>query len=209
MSGEDRNARESRTALRRLQHEMRTPLGQIIGYSEMLLEEARESSPSLVSDLEKIHRAADELLGVVDQTLKTDKKQKGSTEFRYRVAMKRTVMLHWGCMRWVERANELPDPDQLVQMLPKQNGKPVLSAHLRIGTRQPTLVCREIFMHHMTRWVFREVLPEGKGRHDAMIRDKARRVAEWVGTDPHFSHSDMWASVALSRIAGKFGVRQV
>jgi class 3 adenylate cyclase len=72
MSDEIRNARESRTALRRLQHEMRTPLGQIIGYSEMLLEEARESSPSFVSDLEKIHRAADELLGVVDQTLKTD-----------------------------------------------------------------------------------------------------------------------------------------
>jgi class 3 adenylate cyclase len=72
MSSEGRTARESRTALRRLQHEMRTPLGQIIGYSEMLLEEARGDHQDLVSDLEKIHRAAEELLGVVDQTLKID-----------------------------------------------------------------------------------------------------------------------------------------
>jgi class 3 adenylate cyclase len=72
MSREDRTARESRTALRRLQHEMRTPLGQIIGYSEMLLEEAREDHEELVPDIEKIHRAAEELLGVVDQTLKTN-----------------------------------------------------------------------------------------------------------------------------------------
>ena len=46
MGGEGRAARESRTALRRLQHEMRTPLGQIIGYSEILLEEVREDPKS-------------------------------------------------------------------------------------------------------------------------------------------------------------------
>ena len=72
MSLEDRTAPESRTALRRLQHEMRTPLGQIIGYSEMLLEEVREDHEDLVPDLEKIHRAAETLLALVDQTLKPD-----------------------------------------------------------------------------------------------------------------------------------------
>ena len=72
VSQEERSARESRTALRRLQHEMRTPLGQIIGYSEMLLEEARDEHRDLVPDLEKIHLAAEELLQVVDETLQTD-----------------------------------------------------------------------------------------------------------------------------------------
>ena len=72
MSSEGRTARESRTALRRLQHEMRTPLGQIMGYSEMLLEEARDEHEDFVPDLEKIHRAAEGLLEIVDQTLKTD-----------------------------------------------------------------------------------------------------------------------------------------
>ena len=72
MSRDDQTDRESRTALRRLQHEMRTPLGQIIGYSEMLLEEAREEHAEFVPDLERIHHAAEQLLGVVDQTLKID-----------------------------------------------------------------------------------------------------------------------------------------
>ena len=72
MSPDKQSGRESRTTLRRLQHEMRTPLGQIIGYTEMLLEEARDEHPDLVPDLEKVHRAAGELLRVVDETLRTD-----------------------------------------------------------------------------------------------------------------------------------------
>jgi len=72
MGSDDRSARDSRTALRRLQHEMRTPLGQIIGYSEMLLEEASEGHEEFVPDLEKIHLAAGGLLAVVDQTIRFD-----------------------------------------------------------------------------------------------------------------------------------------
>jgi adenylate cyclase len=72
VSSKDQMARESRAALRRLQHEMRTPIGQIIGYSEMLLEEAREDHEDFVADLEKIHGAAEGLLVVVDETLQTD-----------------------------------------------------------------------------------------------------------------------------------------
>jgi hypothetical protein len=65
-------------------------------------------------------------------------------------------------------------------------------------------------MDHQTRWVFRDVLPEsGPRRQEALAQDKVRRVAEWVGVDPHFSHADMWASVAVSRVAGKIRVTQV
>jgi sigma-B regulation protein RsbU (phosphoserine phosphatase) len=46
-----------------IDHDVRTPLNQIIGYAEMLQEEARESGqPGLVADLERIHSAARELL---------------------------------------------------------------------------------------------------------------------------------------------------
>jgi sigma-B regulation protein RsbU (phosphoserine phosphatase) len=46
-----------------LDHDVRTPLNQIIGYAEMLQDEARESGPeTVVADLERIHAAARELL---------------------------------------------------------------------------------------------------------------------------------------------------
>ena len=46
-----------------IDHDVRTPLNQIIGYAEMLQEEARDSGEAtLVPDLERIHAAARELL---------------------------------------------------------------------------------------------------------------------------------------------------
>lgn len=46
-----------------IDHDVRTPLNQIIGYAELLQEEARErGQPGLVPDLERIHGAARELL---------------------------------------------------------------------------------------------------------------------------------------------------
>jgi adenylate cyclase len=53
--------------MRRLQHDMRTPLGQILGYGEMLEEELRERDLlDLVPDLEHIRDAANTLLHLVD-----------------------------------------------------------------------------------------------------------------------------------------------
>jgi adenylate cyclase len=55
-----------RTDASLLHHEVRTPLNQIIGYTEMLQEQAEEHGPqSFVSDLQKIHTAARELLSRV------------------------------------------------------------------------------------------------------------------------------------------------
>ena len=46
-----------------LDHEVRTPLNQIIGYAEMLQEEAHErGQPTFANDLQKIHAAARQLL---------------------------------------------------------------------------------------------------------------------------------------------------
>ncbi len=61
---------EARETLRRFQHELRTPLGQIIGYSELLVDEVRDRGQhDLVDDLEKIREAARRLLGMMEETL--------------------------------------------------------------------------------------------------------------------------------------------
>ncbi len=49
-----------------LRHELRTPLNQIIGYSEMLLEDiGDDADPGLRSDIDGIHKAAYDLVGAV------------------------------------------------------------------------------------------------------------------------------------------------
>lgn len=53
---------------RSLRHELRTPLNQIIGYAEMLQEEAQEQNlPSFESDLKKIELAGRRLLDLINQ----------------------------------------------------------------------------------------------------------------------------------------------
>ena len=51
-----------------LKHDLRTPLNHIIGYCEMLLEEAQDSGQKeLITDLERIHRAGRRLLVVINE----------------------------------------------------------------------------------------------------------------------------------------------
>lgn len=50
-----------------LKHELRTPLNHIIGYCEMLIEQAQDSGPEIfLADLDRIHAAGKRLLGVID-----------------------------------------------------------------------------------------------------------------------------------------------
>lgn len=53
-----------------LRHNLRTPLNQIIGYTELLTEDAREANlTAFVADLEKIHKAAHNLLALLNTAL--------------------------------------------------------------------------------------------------------------------------------------------
>ncbi len=53
-----------------LRHELRTPMNHIIGYSEMLIEEASDGgAPTYVPDLQKIHTAGEHLLGLINDLL--------------------------------------------------------------------------------------------------------------------------------------------
>jgi DNA-binding response OmpR family regulator len=59
--------------MRRFQHEVRTPLGQIIGYSELLEEELEDRGQAdLAPDLQRIRSAAQRLLDLVDGKLRSE-----------------------------------------------------------------------------------------------------------------------------------------
>lgn len=56
--------------LKRLRHDLRTPLNQIIGYSEMLLEAVAESGPKvLFDDLQRLLHQGNDILGLLNEAL--------------------------------------------------------------------------------------------------------------------------------------------
>ena len=72
MSSSDALLRAQQT-MRRFQHEVRTPLGQIIGYSELLEEELEDrGQEDLAPDLQRIRNAAKRLLDLVDGKLQAE-----------------------------------------------------------------------------------------------------------------------------------------
>jgi signal transduction histidine kinase/CheY-like chemotaxis protein len=67
--------------LANMSHELRTPLNAIIGYSEILQEDALESSQTrFVPDLQKIHAAGKHLLALVNDILDLSKIEAGQME---------------------------------------------------------------------------------------------------------------------------------
>jgi sigma-B regulation protein RsbU (phosphoserine phosphatase) len=67
------DSHSSPDAASQLRHDLRTPVNHIIGYSEMLLEDAEEcGNESSASDLKKIRSAAHELLGLINTRLSAD-----------------------------------------------------------------------------------------------------------------------------------------
>ena len=56
--------------LANLRHDLRNPIGQVLGYGEMVMDDLRDlERPDLVADIEKIHAAGKRLLALVDERL--------------------------------------------------------------------------------------------------------------------------------------------
>ena len=73
--------RAKSTFLANMSHELRTPLNAIIGYSEMLAEEARDAGQdTFVPDLEKIQKAGNHLLGLINTVLDLSKIEAGKMD---------------------------------------------------------------------------------------------------------------------------------
>jgi signal transduction histidine kinase len=66
----ERASRAKTTFLANMSHELRTPLNAILGYTELLLDEARKSADQArAGDLDSIQQAGQHLLGLVDELL--------------------------------------------------------------------------------------------------------------------------------------------
>jgi DNA-binding response OmpR family regulator len=73
MSEREEAQRRAQETMRRLQHEVRTPISQIMGYAELLQEELEDRGEGdLAPDLEKIRSAAQRLLDLADGRLRTE-----------------------------------------------------------------------------------------------------------------------------------------
>ena len=74
-------SREKSALLANMSDELRTPLNAVIGYSEMLQEEAHDRGQTdLVPDLEKIHGAGKHLLSLINDILDLSKIEAGQME---------------------------------------------------------------------------------------------------------------------------------
>jgi signal transduction histidine kinase/CheY-like chemotaxis protein len=71
-------SRTKSSFLANMSHELRTPMNAIIGYSEMLLEEAEDlEQEGFIPDLKKIHGAGKHLLGLINDMLDLSKIEAG------------------------------------------------------------------------------------------------------------------------------------
>ncbi len=75
MSAEIESRKEAfQKRLASVRHDLRNPVGQIMGYSEMILEDLEDSSSrEMVDDLERVRRSGERMIGLIDEGLGASK----------------------------------------------------------------------------------------------------------------------------------------
>jgi len=80
----------STEAIKHLRHDLRTPLNQMIGYSEMLIENVTESGPAeLLDDLQRLCGSGGELLTILNESLAQWKVEAGKIDL---VGLRRAML---------------------------------------------------------------------------------------------------------------------
>ncbi len=87
----EQRAREVFIAAKR--HDLRTPINAIIGYSEMLLEDAQDDGEPWAEDLGKIYSAGRSLLATVNETLSPEKVESGEVDMSDMAALGERIRL--------------------------------------------------------------------------------------------------------------------
>ena len=81
------------TALSNIRHNLRTPLNQIIGYSEMLQEEGEDLGlDAYVPDLQKIHSAGNQLLALINDNVSSARVESGKLDLESLQRDSRTLL---------------------------------------------------------------------------------------------------------------------
>jgi CheY-like chemotaxis protein len=101
-----------------LRHDLRTPIGHIIGYSEMLEEELEGADPGQLGDLRRIHAAGERLAELVDDLLGTAKRHADEIDFPAVHEQLRTQLNHVAgyCELLAEDAEEKRDEGTLADL---------------------------------------------------------------------------------------------
>ena len=81
------------TVLSNIRHNLRTPLNQIIGYSEMLQEEGEDLGlDAYVPDLQKIHSAGSQLLALINDNVSSARVESGKLDLESLQRDSRTLL---------------------------------------------------------------------------------------------------------------------
>ena len=80
MEEAERSNRQKSVFLAKMSHQLRTPLNAVIGYSEILLEDAKEHDDEQIADLRRINSAGKHLLSLVTDVLDMSKIESNKTD---------------------------------------------------------------------------------------------------------------------------------
>ena len=80
MEEAERFNRQKSVFLAKMSHALRTPLNAVIGYSEILLEDAKENEDEQIADLQRINSAGKHLLSLVTDVLDMSKIESNKTD---------------------------------------------------------------------------------------------------------------------------------
>jgi len=80
MEEAERSNRQKSVFLAKMSHQLRTPLNAVIGYSEMLLEDAKDHEDEQIADLQRINSAGKHLLSLVTDVLDMSKIESNKTD---------------------------------------------------------------------------------------------------------------------------------